>query len=443
MKTKASQTIDKYSMLKKGEAVLVALSGGADSVALLFVLKELGYEVLACHVNHNLRGEESDSDQLFCEKLCDSLGIILYVESVDVNTFCSNNKLSTEEGARILRYNALEKYSCGMKIATAHTLSDSLETTLFNLARGTSLKGLCGIPPVRGSIVRPLIECTREKIESYLQEKNQPYVIDSTNSEVYYSRNRIRNLIVPELIKINPSLFKNYHKTITSVYYDNQYLEKKSVELIDKAEVSLGEYSADILMKEDMAVLSRAVAIIIQRAGCEVNSERISSVIEILKSDGKINIGKNVYAVSKRSKLSIKSGVAVALPFEFELIPDEEYEISGKKVNFDLKKVNLSCETANVNKKFAKYTFDYDKIQGKAVIRNRRDGDRIRFARREHTTSIKKLFNRDIPIEKRDEIIFLCDEKGVIFVEEYGIADRVCCDENTARFLTVKIDLRE
>ena len=170
---KLKSTIKEYDLLPDFGEVLVALSGGADSTALLLGLRELGYKVKAVHVNHNLRGEESDRDQSFCRDLCSRLDIPLVVESVDVRGYSEANKLSTEEAARDLRYAAIRR-SADCPIATAHNLNDCFETTLFNLVRGTSLGGLLGIPPKRDDIIRPLINVTREEIISYLKLKNQP-----------------------------------------------------------------------------------------------------------------------------------------------------------------------------------------------------------------------------------------------------------------------------
>ena len=143
---KVASTIEKFNMANKSERLLVCLSGGADSVTLLLCLYELGYDVCACHVNHHLRGEESDRDQHFCEKLCEKLGVELKVFHADVVGYCKEHSVSTEEGARKLRYDFFDSIGAD-KICTAHSLSDCLETAIFNLARGTGLKGICGIPP--------------------------------------------------------------------------------------------------------------------------------------------------------------------------------------------------------------------------------------------------------------------------------------------------------
>ncbi len=189
------QTIEDYHMLNPGEPVLAALSGGADSVALLRALLALGYPVRAFHLNHCLRGAESDRDEAFCRALCERLGVPLTVERIDVGAQTAGEGI--EAAARRIRYERLVAAAQGAKIATAHTADDNLETMLFHLARGTGPKGLAGIPPVRGDIIRPLIGAERAQVEAYLSELGQDFVTDSTNLSDDYTRNRIRHEVVP------------------------------------------------------------------------------------------------------------------------------------------------------------------------------------------------------------------------------------------------------
>jgi len=196
-------TIKRFNMLDPGDGVLVGLSGGADSVALLAALaalrKELGISVFAAHVNHNLRGA-AQHDEEFARRICDGMGIPIAVFQADVAGYAAREKLSTEESGRKLRYQymhqALEKFGA-VKIATGHHADDNAETILLNLFRGAGLKGLCGIPPVNGNIIRPLLEVSRKDIESYAQENGLPFIIDETNAESDYSRNYVRNKIIP------------------------------------------------------------------------------------------------------------------------------------------------------------------------------------------------------------------------------------------------------
>jgi len=169
----AADTIRRFAMLRPGERVLVALSGGADSVSLLLVLQKLGYEVRAFHLNHCLRGAESDRDEAFCRALCAERGVPLNVGRCDIAALSQGK--AVEETARRERYRLLEQAAEGDKIATAHTADDNLETVLFHLVRGSGAKGVSGIPPVRGAVIRPLLFAERREIEAFLRENGQDY----------------------------------------------------------------------------------------------------------------------------------------------------------------------------------------------------------------------------------------------------------------------------
>ena len=230
LEEKISAAADKYDMFCGADGVCAALSGGADSVALLLALNDMkeryGFAISAVHVNHHIRGEESERDRVFCEELCKGLNIPIYVENVDATGYSKERKLSLEEGARELRYNIFGEISrlYGCRIATAHTLSDSAETIIFNLARGTGLKGLIGIPPVRDNMIRPLIFCTRKDVEGYLAAKGQSFVTDSTNLSDDYTRNRIRHQVVPVLRTINENFAGAVSRTVETVRQDEDFL---------------------------------------------------------------------------------------------------------------------------------------------------------------------------------------------------------------------------
>ena len=220
-------TIDEYGMIKKDDCITAALSGGADSVCLLIILKELSdkysFTLDALHINHCIRGKESDRDEEFCRNLCKKYDIPLTVIRTDVPAAAAESKKSLEETARDIRYKAFEKHAGDKgKIATAHTVSDNAETVILNMARGTGLKGLCGIPPVRDNIIRPLIDVTRQQIEDYLKSMNQGFVTDSTNLSDDYTRNRIRHKIIPELLKINEGFYKTFSSERASFCYGKQ-----------------------------------------------------------------------------------------------------------------------------------------------------------------------------------------------------------------------------
>ena len=206
---KVERYISKFGLLHNNSKVLVALSGGADSVALLIALRKLGYHCEAMHCNFHLRGEESTRDENFVKGLCERTGTELHIRHFDTISYAKNKGISIEMAARELRYAAFEEMRVAIKadaIAVAHHRDDSVETFLLNLTRGTGIRGLHGILPKNGYIIRPLLCVGREEIIDYLKWRNEEYVIDSTNLESLYTRNKIRLEILPKFEEINPSV---------------------------------------------------------------------------------------------------------------------------------------------------------------------------------------------------------------------------------------------
>lgn len=435
--TKVENTIEKYKMAQKSEHLLVGLSGGADSVALLLCLYKLGYNVSACHVNHHLRGEESDGDQKFCESLCNSLGIEIVVKHIDVKGYCTKHSVSDEEGARILRYQALESIDAD-KICTAHNLNDCLETTVFNLARGSGLKGICSIPPVRGKIIRPVIECTRAEIEEFLDENGQDFVTDSTNLEDEFSRNKIRHLVIPQLEKINPSLFKTYGKTVEYLRSDSEYLEKEAQRHFEKS-FDGGKFDVKYILGLDFSLRRRVIMKMIEKYDITLSADKTEEIENFMEKGGKLNVRKNFYAVSDGCFIRFEEEELKKWEiFEPVKINSEgEYFYGKRKILFKIVK-NLG-EIQNVHKKFANCCLDYDKIKGEIVLRSRVEGEKIRLVNRSFNSDVRKLINKAFPLEERRGAIILADSEGAVFVEKYGAADRVKIDSETKYILTFEI----
>ncbi len=432
---KVKQTIKKFNMLSGGEKVVAALSGGADSVSLLFALKELGYDVSAVHVNHNLRGSDSDADEVFCRELCKKLGVELTVISVNVADYCEKNGLSLEEGARKLRYNAFEEVRDGGKIATAHTLSDCFETAVFNLIRGTGLKGLCSIPPVRDCYIRPLIECSRAEIEQYLRSEGQDYVTDKTNFVDDCSRNIIRLNVVPELMRINPNLMKTFCQTLETLRAENAVLDKAERSLAEKIKINGGYDFSSVDLSDASA--ARVIKTALVSEGVEPSYEKINRLIKLIRKGGKLNIKNHIYAVSENGILRFNhENNNIVLQIKIPVIENKMFDFAGRKVI--IKNVNINA--CNINKKFANSLVDCDKLKGTVFARNKKDGDRIKLCGRNFTSSVKKLFGSSVEKDKRGTRLMLEDDVGLFWVEGFGCADRVKCCEETKRIMTVEIE---
>ncbi len=437
---KVRETIRKFSMLEKGDRVIVGFSGGADSMCLLYILdslkEEIGFSIVAAHVNHCLRGEESERDEAFVRRVCSQMGIELKVLRADIRKEARANSKGIEEYAREVRYNFFQSLSDGFsKIATAHTLSDCEETMLFNLARGSALKGLTSIPPVRGNVIRPLIECSRSEIEAFCRENSINFVTDSSNLSDEYSRNKIRHGIIPVLKELNPAFDSAFLRCIDSLREDEQYLDKCAENLYQSIKSDFF-FSTGELKTVPVPLRKRVISKIIF-GKCSVIPEKkhIDLVLSILDG-GKCELFGGEKLIAKHGKLYFSSDMEVS-------------EIIDKEINFDsdsfwtdgkiiLEKSSVS--TQKVYKELVLWTIDSDKIKGKLTLRSRREGDRIILPVRKVGKSLKKLFNEmKIQPEKRDGILIISDDEGVVWVEGIGTDLRKIPDENTKNFLNISI----
>ena len=446
MLNKFLKTIEKYNMLSKGDSVTVALSGGADSVALLLALKkiegDLDLSLSACHVNHNLRGEEAKRDENFCVELCKKLGVPIHVASVDVISKSKRDRLSTEMAARDLRYEALENFAKG-KIATAHTLSDSLETSIFNFTRGTGLKGLCGITPVRGNIIRPLIDVTREEIEEFLKGEGQSFVNDSTNFENIYSRNKIRNIVIPVLKELNPSLFGTYEKNREMLGDEEDFLNSEAEKALKNAKNKDGSLNCEKLLSEHTAVRRRAIFKFFYDNDTSCDFKKVKLIDEKLKSGGDIEIKEGSFAHIRQGKLSLSkkaSGEAEVLTFTIDRSRPQSFEFGNKIIIFTPIVGEERKFSVNLGKKAFKNYMDCDKLNFEVLIRTRRPGDKVELAGRNVTKTLKKLFNesRLLP-DERDSLVILESGGEIAFIEGFGCAEHCKITDSTVNAVKISI----
>ncbi len=431
-------TIEKFNMLNYGDTVIVALSGGADSVCLLHNLnsirKKYNIDLRACHVNHNLRGEESNKDMKFCMELCRQNDIEIYVKNVDIDAMSKKRKMSHEECGRDVRYsffNSLsEKYNA--KIATAHNADDNAETVIYNMTRGASLRGLSGIPRVRGKIIRPLILSTREEIERYCSDNSLIYMTDSTNLTDEYTRNKIRHNVMPVLKEINPSFEKtviNMNNTLSEIA---DYIEKSGRLLLKIAENGQG-YLTNKLKDANAVVLKQAIAILFADNGfTSYNKKHIEETLSVIENGGKINLKKDLSAVNKQGT--------------FRIVKEENNEFFSKIIEQNkpvvYKNQIISLENVKISGKLDKYTLknyvNSDIIASKPILRNRLAGDTIKLYKRGITKSIKKLMNEmKIPEEKRDKLLVLADGNEVFWVQGIGVSEKAAVRETDKECLKI------
>ena len=434
---KVKNTIRRYNMPLTGRTVAVGVSGGADSMALLHVLLELKevyqMNIIACHVNHGIRGKTADRDEMFVIRECEKLGVEVHVLSADVPGGAERERLGVEEYGRRLRYEFFNSVADNVIIATAHTLSDRCETLIFNITRGTSVKGLCSIPAQRDNIVRPLIDCTRDEIEKYCSDNSIEYITDETNFEDIYSRNRIRLNVIPELKRLNPSVEKSFFRLISNAEEENDFISDFSKQIAEKAKIENG-YDADLISRQHSAVVKRVIAeIIISETGLVPESIHITQVADILGGGKTEIIGNTVVEVS--------NGVLKINP-KTEDIYDWEFDFTSFSAETPVG--TIKAKILNKNKLPPKQfvhnkVLDYDSIVGGLIIRNRRPGDKIRLAGSSCTKTLKKLFNEK-HLENRNNIPVLADELGVCWVRGLGCAERCKIKENTEKILFIGED---
>ncbi|MBQ8648904.1 MAG: tRNA lysidine(34) synthetase TilS [Clostridia bacterium] len=425
MKEKVLKAIEKFSLLDGVERVTVALSGGADSVALLSCLCELkntlGIEVYAAHFNHLIRGAEADRDEQFAVELCRKLGVEITVKREDVPLFAKENKISTELAARRLRYAFFDEVSKGGAVATAHTASDNLETVIFNLTRGSGAEGLCGIPPKRDKFIRPLIFCTRQDIENYCRENKLDYVTDSTNNSDDYTRNKIRHSVIPVLKEINPEAEISAVRACNALREDNAVL-KSAAEKYLSENTETGSLKADGLSSLPPAVAKRVLKKFVSSflTQSSLDSFHIERLYACALKGGRQSLPENLQAESKNGRLTVKKANErlTENPFTVEIIKED------KKIHNLLLKSSLDC----------------DKIMGKSVFRTRLPGDNIRICGKRETKTLKKLYNEyKIPVEQREFWPVLADDSGVIWIYGIGVAARCAVTDKTKRIIKISV----
>lgn len=421
MNNKAIDTVKKYNMLSNGDRVLVAVSGGADSVALLeffiSIKDEYNLDICAAHVEHGIRGEESKKDAEFVKEYCEKSGVRLYTKSINAPLLAKKARMGVEEYSRKARYDFFGTIDCD-KIATAHNLSDNVETLLFRLARGTGLKGACAIPPVRGKIIRPFIEISSAQIRLWCKDNNIPFRIDATNSDDSYSRNLIRNQILPLFQKINGNYQENIADFISDISEDYLFIESVSKSAYQTV-VCDNQISLEQLNKLDFAVKKRVIQMFFENNGVNLDRNHLQKVIEITHKSGKLQIKNNIFAISAKGKMRLS-----------------KLENSTKSNEFVTEILNINeFKAENID-----FYCDCDKIIGSVTIRKRMPGDSLKPCGRNVTKTLKKLFNEAAyPIEKRDNNIVVCDDNGIIGVIGLCADERVKVDCDTNKVFAVKL----
>ncbi len=443
MLRKVLKTIKKNNMLKAGDKVVCALSGGADSMALLCALYELkddlGILLCAAHMNHSIRGADADADEKFAADFCKSLGVEIFTKKVNVPLIAKETGISEEECGRYERYrffNQVCENVGGALIATGHHKNDNAETVLFNLFRGSGSRGLGGIAYKRDNIIRPLLDVTRADTENYLMQKNIAWREDKTNFQCEYTRNKIRLVILKDIEKCFPEAVEKIALCSEAVRTDDEYLQQI-------AENS-GAFENGCIYEEKFANLHesirrRVIINALKEWGLSPDRERINAVYSIVTGPtGKYrDLGKGVRVVNNYGSVSLleKSSFCPE-DVTYNIKSGESLEIKVFEGSWSIKTVDKSQKIRD-NKMMI--LLDADKLGDEVSVRCRKDGDYISPLGMDGKKKLKKVFiDLKIPKEKRDRISMLAYKDEILFIPGIRKTKNYLPDNNTKKFLVAE-----
>ena len=452
---KFEQTIGRFNMLQKGDRVIVACSGGPDSVALLYLLYQIkekyDLKLFVALINHKLRGEESDKDERFVKSLARDLRLDFHTRSFDVAKIARKKKLSIEEAAREVRYQYLDKLAQRLKatkIALGHNADDQAETVLMRLIRGTGALGLTGMSIVRGKIIRPLLQIKREEIEEFFKEQNLDFRIDSSNLRQDYLRNRIRLELLPHLKRnYNPKIIDTLNRTASILTAQEDYLEKETLKefgKVAKAQKEKISLDLDKLFSYDIFLQREMLRLVFERLGgggfkASFNLvERVLSLAQQKKAGRRVFLNKDVlaeisarhlnfYKVKKTEKDQplIFPGIVESRKFGIRL--DSEV----------IKRKNLKEKPYSKDEMTA--FLDWDKLKPPFILRNPRTGDRFRPQGMKGTKSLKDfLTDLKVPRYEKERVRVLTSKGEIVWILGYRIGDEFKVRKTTENILKIE-----
>ena len=448
---KALKFIDENYLIEKGDKVLVALSGGADSVFLLYLLmkfnRRFGIEVAAFHLNHKLRGKEALEDEKFCAEFCSKNSIKLVHVSKDVKAYAKKMKVSVEEAGREIRYSELDKAAKKMgctKIATAHNSSDNVETVLLNLIKGTGVQGLAGILIRRNNIIRPILCISSEEIRKYLKENKTPFKVDSSNLDSDYERNFLRIEIIPKLKRrLNPRLEDKISNTSKIISELNLFVEKhiekigKAVVKFDGKELRIDSQKISKIDKSVLGILLKSV--IENKFNVELSSENIFSLADllVLQTGRSVNLKESIVATRERNELVIRrSYVSGNEKSIYKMKIGQKLKVKGKIISISEVKQNMFKFSPDKSNEY----ISGDGFRNIFEIRKWKVGDKFQPIGMKGTKKISDFLSdeKTSSIEKKEHLVLTNDGK-IVWVIGLRIDERFKVTANTKKILELTV----
>ncbi len=464
--------IQKYHMLTCGDRVIAGVSGGADSVCLFLMLLELrekiGFDLIAVHVHHGLRGEAADQDQRFVEALCEQHRIPLEIFRVNLESIAKKRKQSLEEAGRMVRREAFDsvcqKYG-GNKIALAHHQNDNAETLLWNLSRGTGLDGLGGIRPVNGKFIRPLLCMNRKEIEEYLAKRKQSYCIDETNAGTDYTRNKLRHLVLPILEEqVNSSAVRHMNETMEQIWELQEYMQEQVEAAYQECVQEHFEKACWIqIQQKSFETFPELIKKMVIRKGMEqvggkkrdLSHKHVDVMMELMNKQVGRTLDLPYEMHAKRNYEGIRLEKQRTYSFgeekKAEIMQEcmSELNIPGETILAD-RNLKLRCKILekpknlsikDIPQKIYTKWFDYGIIKSSLYIRTRQAGDTIVIDEKGHQKKLKNWFvDEKIPKEVRDSQLLLAENNEILWVLGHRMSQAYQVKQSTKWILQIEVE---
>lgn len=456
MKEKVGNYIKEHHMVEKDGRILAAVSGGADSLCLLLLLHELrdelGFTLCAIHVEHGIRGEESLRDAAFVEKTCGEYGIPCKVCRCKALEYAREKGQTVEEAARELRYGLFQEAAQEFgadRIAVAHNQNDCAETMLFHLARGTGLKGLRGILPVRGQVIRPLLCIGRREIEEYLARRGQAFCVDRTNGELLYARNKIRHQALPPLVEVNANAVSHMFRTAELVSEAAELVRDLCVRARETYACQREEgmhISKELLLEPLLVQRETLLGLLSEMAGNgkDIAMVHVQQLMDLFaRQNGRaVDLPYGVRArrtyrgiLLERREAEPKEG-----PWCREISAGECVYLPSYGYELYTRLLDKFPQNEEIPKKMYTKWFDYDKIKGTMRLRTRQEQDYLVIDAKGSRKKLKKYFiDEKIPEYRRDSVLLLADDAHILWVVGHRISEDVKVTEHTKRILEIQL----
>ncbi len=456
---KVKEIIESYGLIKENDNILIGLSGGPDSMALLFCLleikKSISFNIVLAHVNHGVRGEDARADQVFVEKLAKDLDLAFYTKNVDMVAYGKEKGITAEEAGRELRYGFFReilKEIGGGKIAVAHNKNDQVETLLMRIIRGTGIDGLKGMTYRVDDIIRPILHIERREIEQFLKDRSIESVLDKTNLEPIYTRNKVRLELIPYLEEnFNPKTIDSIWRLSNLASEDVDFLNEYTMDRINsirvKSDGSKVVLSREKFLKDPKAIRQRVLrqAILeIKKSLQGISEVHIDNALELIGNGTgnkeidlidniKIRISYDQIIIENKAKIKMESRpYSYGFSVPGTLIINNEFLFESQIIEVDNNFV--------IEKKDNTKYFDYDRIKGGLEIRNRKNGDRFVPFGMEGSKKLKDyLIDEKVPLDMRDNIPLLVDDENIIYVVGYRTSNIYRVRPETKRVLKVTV----